>query len=208
MGKQAAIKGVGGPGPSHLQYHREKVMARKVRWAAHRGRLAESHRDDKKTREQRNVELVDARQTCEAERKAVTAGCKLRRDKIREKANTALAKQKKRRQDSWEDYREATGKRHYPGVKKAKRMSAKENDSLVEHNLAPEHIHFWRSVKRQFPTSLTPHQRYEAFMSYMHDHPEQYAEFMAQRAEAIDYEKLAQEHYAKEAAEYEEAVPF
>lgn len=89
MGKQAAIKGTGSA-PSHLRFHREKAMQKKVRWAHHRGLLAETKREEKRVRASRKAELVQARDKCQAERKAVTVGCKVRRDSIRTKANKAL----------------------------------------------------------------------------------------------------------------------
>jgi len=188
--------------PTTMLYSAAAQQQRSLRWMAHKDEIRRSKTREKKAKERRNKKLVGAREKCAAERKAVTAGCKLRRDNIRAEAHQAIAKEKKERDTAREAYRYRAGiKSRPPGVKKAKRMSRAENDSLAEHNIDPGLVGVWRQVKKQFPYHLAPDHRAELFGEWVEENQERVAEMKAEQFEGIDWGKLEREAY-------EEAVPF
>lgn len=57
----------------------------------------------------------------------------------------------------------------------------KENDSLAENSIPPEHLLFWRKIKNHFKG--TPDQRAEQFMEYLDLHPGESDEWLFEHAD-------------------------
>lgn len=57
----------------------------------------------------------------------------------------------------------------------------KEKDDFTEQNIPPEHLALWRKLKNQFKG--TPHERAEAFMEYVEEHPGESDAWLQQNAD-------------------------
>jgi DNA polymerase I-like protein with 3'-5' exonuclease and polymerase domains/uracil-DNA glycosylase len=75
-------------------------------------------------------------------------------------------------------WRDATRK-----PKKQPKLSAREAElrDFAAQNVAPEHWHLWQRLAPMFRGS--PHERYEAFEQYLHDHPDEALEAAASHAD-------------------------
>jgi hypothetical protein len=85
-----------------------------------------------------------------------------------------------------------------------RRSPGRETMVSVENNISPQHIPFWRKIKRQF--TGTPHERYEKFLEYIETDQGQREEieYMSRRGERLatqDINKLKRQWKEQEKAE-------
>ena len=98
-----------------------------------------------------------------------------------------------------EDSVEAQAPSHYRGWDKRR-----ERDEAVRANLDPGLLPLWDRVGKGFKG--TPHQRYEAFMRYVHDHPDEVVE--AQQGESSARARQLIDQRERQEERSERSVPF
>lgn len=186
----------------------KEEMIRRGSAATRRHTIAKTRGDETKIRRARKRQLVAAGDRCADERRATTAGCAKRRDKIRAAARRGLALQKKRRHDAREKHADTMGRHGRRATRpKALRYSRAESDSLAEHNIPADLRGAWRERKAGYSYRKEPDMRAEQFMEWVEATPEEVIEIQIAAAEIPDANWAAME--ANSYAERQEAaVPF
>lgn len=140
----------------------------------------------------RDVKRQSARDKCRLERDAVRAEAQAKIDAA--KAEAELERAFRRELQSM-----ARGQRQ-PGPAKAKDRAARrrerqgESDDEVRHNLPPELHHLWQQEKRRI--KATPlRTRTEAFLDWVHEHPEAQLEAQQKHLPSDDEMAAAEREY-------------
>ncbi len=177
--------------------------------AEHHARLQLQVELEHQAKLDRARDLARARDKLEGERAKTSARGARRRGRIRSRARIAIggARQARKVERKW--WRDFQSLEKRQTRRKVKRKQSKgEIDSLTEHNIDPELVPFFRKLRRQFPYNRTPDERAELFGEYLHDNPDELAQWQLEQAAAQDWAASELEHYGAELGDELSAVPF
>lgn len=176
----------------------------------HRRALQLQTQLEAQARVQRDNKLASARTKASTDLEKVKGRNVRRRSRIRSAARTRISDAKQARRDERRFYRdywrvERIQRRQAPGLRKPKQQSRSEIDSLTEHNIEPELVPFWRSVRGRYSYGWTPDRRAEAFAEDLEDAlQDELGAFRIQQELAQDWAASEAAHYAAQLSE----VPF
>jgi len=157
-----------------------------MKWFAHREKMRGSKKREAAARATRDSDLKKLSGSCAKRKRKRIVMCAADRDRIRQVARDAVAREKAFRKDARESYRYESGRHRARMAKASPRYSKAESDSLTIHNLPKEHVELFQELAHNFPITLAPDHRAELFLEWVEEHPDEVRAFQAERYHVTD----------------------
>ena len=160
--------------------------------------------EEKKAKGERDKRLARLRSMCERARARLQQSCAARRDLARSEARAKVSAAKQSRRQLREDYQEIKRLERQADERRRehKRLPAAaitESDDQVRHNIDPELIPVWESVKRSIRG--TPKiSRTEAFLAWVEENPDDVITIMEEAIPSDQDFAAAYAAYSRESA--------